>query len=63
MKPNDKKPKCEVIDYRNTERGKQWLKKMIEGIGKRDPQEIILEMESTTRNSSSSGTTAPRWPR
>jgi hypothetical protein len=31
-------------DRRNVERGKQWLKEMIDGIGKKKPEEIISSM-------------------
>jgi len=31
-------------DRRNVERGKQWLKEIIDGIGKKKPEEIISSM-------------------
>jgi len=39
-------------DRRNVERGKQWLKQMIDGIGKRKPEEIISDMSPPKDRSS-----------
>jgi len=41
-------------DRRNVERGKQWLKQMIDGIGKRKPEEIISDMTTAKPKDESS---------